>query len=206
MSLTMGDKLKKLSENSNFRMNLIQKLDYVDRKISNWIAEKSAKYQKITNFLALSGNFQPWIIISLIFFIFGVFLDRTENLVQITLLLITGIFTTIVKYTVKRRRPRENISAKYIGKIDFWSFPSGHAGRMGSLALLLSLFYPPLSPLFILWCLGVCYARIALQIHYFFDVIAGFLIGIIVACAGYLMFGYLSTLYHPLVQWVDAFL
>jgi len=187
-------------------MEFLRKLDQLDQKISDWIAIKSHKYRKITSFLALSGNFQPWIIASLLFFFFGVFLDRVENLVQITLLLITGIFTTIVKYSVRRKRPKEDISAKYIGKIDLWSFPSGHAGRMGTLTFILSIYYPVLTPLFVSWAIGVCYSRIALRIHYFFDIIAGVLIGVIIATIGWSLYGYLATFYSPLVQWIETVL
>ncbi|MHA1219532.1 MAG: hypothetical protein ACTSO5_12785 [Candidatus Heimdallarchaeaceae archaeon] len=50
---------------------LFKKMDEWDKKISKRIAQKSQKNLKIASFFALSGNAQPWFVISILFFFLG---------------------------------------------------------------------------------------------------------------------------------------
>ena len=184
-------------------MTLTEKISIFDKRVSLRLARWTENHQKLVSFFALSGNAQPWFIVSFILLVFDVFMSRVENLIQLTIVGVVAICTTAIKYTFKRPRPCEDIPRKYVGKGDHWSFPSGHAGRMGSFAFLMSCYFPALSWLFIIWAIIVCYTRIALRVHYFLDVLAGVIIGVSVAGVGYYFFPQLSQIYQPLVAFFD---
>ncbi|MHA1668443.1 MAG: phosphatase PAP2 family protein [Candidatus Heimdallarchaeaceae archaeon] len=163
----------------------LQKISDWDRKITNRFGVKTEKGKKIWSFFALSGNLQPWLVVSIIFFVFDLFMERSVNIYQLIVIFSAGICTTILKFSIRRKRPNEDIASKYIANADIWSFPSGHAGRMGSMAMFMVLFFPKIGWLFIIWGLAVGYARMTLKIHYFLDIVAGLIIGGIVGIIGY---------------------
>ncbi len=81
-----------------------------------------------------------------------------------------------IKFTVRRRRPQE-IGGFYSRRYDAHAFPSGHATRMGTVAIWGTVLFPQWAPLFwvvSLWCI---LSRAALGVHYLGDVVVGFLIG-----------------------------
>ncbi|MCK5141488.1 MAG: hypothetical protein KAQ70_04790, partial [Candidatus Heimdallarchaeota archaeon] len=65
-------------------------LDEWDKKVSQKIVDRTAKHKILFSLLALSGNAQPWIILSVIFFIFDIFMDRTINIFQLLVLGVSG--------------------------------------------------------------------------------------------------------------------
>ncbi len=181
----------------------IDKIAAWDEKVSKKIVLFSEKRLKYASFIALSGNVQPWLIMSILFFVFNLFIDRSFNLVQIVLTLFAGILISICKYSVKRRRPSVTISKKYVGKGDFYSFPSGHSGRMGCIALLFAVKYPFIGWVFVLWAIGVAYSRVALQLHYFLDVFFGILIGCFSAIIAFIFYSQIVNLLSPIVEWMN---
>lgn len=103
-----------------------------------------------------------------------------------------GLLTRILKAAFERARPlHEHGWASETG----WSFPSGHASGSvavyGMLAYLLvrlapSIWHLPIALAGILIAVLVGISRIALQVHYFSDVLAGFVSGAawLVTCVG----------------------
>lgn len=92
------------------------------------------------------------------------------------------IVTYSIKFVVRRQRPRE-VRGFYSRTYDAHAFPSGHATRMGTVALWGSSLFPAWAPLFwaiSLWCVT---SRAALGVHYVGDVVAGFLIGALTSLA-----------------------
>jgi undecaprenyl-diphosphatase len=180
---------------------LFNKIDEWDKKVSKKIAQKSQKTLKVASFFALSGNMQPWLVISFVFFILDVFMERSDNLIQITLAAAVGLTTTIIKFLTRRIRPNEQVALKYIASGDHYSFPSGHSSRMWSLALFMTLLFPTFGWIFILWAIAVCYGRIALEVHYFVDIAGGAIWGTIVGVVFFLIRNYLYIIFNPISNW-----
>ncbi len=182
--------------------DLFRKIDEWDKKFSKRMGETSQGMLKFASFLALSGNAQPWMIVSFLFFVFDIFFKhRSDNLVQLIIAGIGGLTSAIIKHITKRKRPNEEVALKYIATGDHWSFPSGHATRMGCLAMFMTLYYPTFGWIIIIWAIGVNYGRIALQIHYFLDIIGGTILGAGFGVVAYFIMDYLDVILDPISNW-----
>ena len=85
--------------------------------------------------------------------------------------------TSVVKFSVRRRRPVGEWGTFY-RKTDPHSFPSGHASRTITMAIVvLAGRYPLIAVALLLWSLLVGLSRIILGVHYLYDVLAGYLLG-----------------------------
>jgi len=116
--------------------------------------------------------------------------------------LLSVVLTTIAKYLVRRSRPKGEWGALY-RKTDPHSFPSGHASRTAALTVVAlarglaaggqagaqlgtqavqPALLPGLLPALLLglWALLVGFARVALGVHYLLDVLAGYLLGLVI--------------------------
>jgi undecaprenyl-diphosphatase len=88
------------------------------------------------------------------------------------------VLTSILKFAFRRRRPSGEWGAFY-RKTDPHSFPSGHASRTIAIALVVMAGGPPTAgAALFLWSLAVGLARIILGVHYLYDVLAGYLVGL----------------------------
>jgi undecaprenyl-diphosphatase len=102
--------------------------------------------------------------------------------------LLSVVLTTLVKYAVRRRRPKGEWGAMY-RKTDPHSFPSGHASRTAALTLVVlarGLPWPGLAVA--AWSVLVGFSRVALGVHYLLDVAAGYLLGLAIGGAVALWF------------------
>lgn len=185
-------------------VKILQKLSSWDKKTTKKIVAFSSKRIKFIEFLALSGNAQPWIFASLLFFIFELFMGRSLNLLQITMIGVNAMFSGLVKISIKRIRPKNDLSGKFLTPLDEYSFPSGHTGRAMCFAMMMTLFYPKIGWLFILWGLGVGFSRIALEIHYLLDIFGGIVLGSIIGMSGYFLFDLFDSLITPLIEWIPS--
>ncbi|MHA1829808.1 MAG: phosphatase PAP2 family protein [Candidatus Heimdallarchaeaceae archaeon] len=149
-----------------------------DEEISRKVVTRFKPIQKVLGFISLSGNSQPWIVLSTVFFIFNDFLTRIQNLSQVIVILLSASIVGIVKTIVKRERPNHLMVKEYIAKVDYYSFPSGHSTRAIVFSIMMTYYYPVFGWIFILWGLIIAFTRIALDLHYFFDVITGIILGI----------------------------
>ena len=172
-----------------------------DERVSQRIADKSANHLTIASFFALSGNSQPWFILSAIFFIFDLFMDRSVNLLQLMVIGVSGLTTSIIKFTIKRQRPSQQALKKYIAKGDHYSFPSGHASRMACTAVIMICFFPTIGWLFAIWAIGVDIARIALQLHYVLDILGGTIIGGVIGGIFYIFRQPFLDFFNPISEW-----
>jgi undecaprenyl-diphosphatase len=117
----------------------------------------------------------------------GGFSFRSYTLSLAAAFAVTVVLTTAMKWAFRRRRPQGEWGVMY-RRTDPHSFPSGHASR--TLALCLAAFgrgWVPVGALLLLWSLAVGYARVALGVHYFLDVVAGFFLGVAVGVAAWVL-------------------
>jgi len=100
-----------------------------------------------------------------------------------------------IKFSVRRKRPEGEWGGIY-RNTDPHSFPSGHAARSFLIAMIASAFVPGwLVILLWVWAPLVSLARVAMGVHYVSDVLAGAIVGVVVAFIG-------LQIYQPLLAWV----
>jgi undecaprenyl-diphosphatase len=97
--------------------------------------------------------------------------------------LMSVLLTSLLKYTVRRRRPEGEWGALYRGT-DPHSFPSGHATRTIILSVVVLARDAILAGiLLVAWSLEVGFARVVLGVHFLLDVVAGYLLGLAIGLA-----------------------
>ena len=136
--------------------------------------------RRILSVLAHSGDIFFVIPILAVFWWLGDV--RTKSialmLAAASLVSVTVIFG--VKLIVRRRRPPGEWGQFY-RKTDPYSFPSGHAAKTMSLAVVVLVFGPFWAGLLLLlWAAMVGLSRVALGVHYLSDITAGYLSGLVV--------------------------
>lgn len=106
--------------------------------------------------------------------------SKTNAIIVCSSLVISGIITTSLKYTINRERPYDTYP--FIQQVTPGggpSFPSGHTSTAFALATSVSLACPKwyvIAPSY-LWAGAVGYSRMDLGVHYPSDVLAGAVIG-----------------------------
>ncbi len=104
------------------------------------------------------------------------------------LVLFIGIFITAtiviaLKFLIRRQRPEGEWGSIY-RRTDPHSFPSGHAARATMLAVLVVGLGPAwLVPIMLIWAPLVTLSRVAMDLHYLSDAVAGAALGIAVGIA-----------------------
>ena len=92
----------------------------------------------------------------------------------------TAVIVGTIKFSVRRQRPRGAESALWstMPRYDRYSFPSGHAARVACIATVASMADGRLVLSGALLVLVVACARVAMGIHYLFDVVCGAILGV----------------------------
>lgn len=191
----------------------------IDYKSAIWFYNLGSKLKSPLKIISLLGTIQFWVIISVIFFIIGIFFsDTLENL---SILMFIGIGVslltiTIIKVSVKRKRPYQDEKLQefaqqqfenrepYISKAQ-QSFPSGH---MFYWVMEIIFFYYFLGPWilipFLILLPWIFTSRIYLGVHFLSDVVVGSLMGLLLGFITVIFFNlYLLPLYST---WVAPFL
>jgi undecaprenyl-diphosphatase len=100
------------------------------------------------------------------------------------------VVTSIVKFAVRRRRPVGDWGAFY-RKTDPHSFPSGHASRTITMTIVVVAGrFPLIAAALLLWSLLVGLSRIILGVHYLYDVLAGYLLGVGIGAGMWLLMAF----------------
>lgn len=159
------------------------------------VAEKPGALRAISVFLAHSGDSWFWAL--------GLFsLWLTSNsfwkewaVVQFASISLLAAMVLAIKFRVRRRRP-EGEWGRIYRFTDPHSFPSGHAARAFLIATLATGLGPAwLASALWIWAPLVSLARVAMGVHYLSDIVAGALLGILVALIG-------LQVYMPLFNWL----
>lgn len=90
----------------------------------------------------------------------------------------TGLFTTIVKRLIGRARPLMEgndpfVFRPFAWKVEYASFPSGHATTAFAAAFAIGALWPASRPVVWIYAIGTAFSRVALTSHHPSDVLAG---------------------------------
>jgi undecaprenyl-diphosphatase len=169
----------------------------LDARLSNQmrVAEKPGALRAIAVFFAHSGDSWFWGLGLIILWISGNSFWREWSVVQLGSISLLAALVLAIKFRVRRQRPVGEWGRIY-RNTDPHSFPSGHAARV----LLIATIAAGLGPAWLAWILWVwaplvALARVAMGVHYLSDIVAGALIGILVALIG-------LQVYQPLFNWL----
>lgn len=161
-------------------VNKILKLDHC-LSMQLHIPQEKKTLRKVAAFFAHSGD--SWFWVAGLFTLWLV----TQGTWHATAALVAGsivfqaFFVLTLKFLIKRKRPEGEWGEIY-RKTDPHSFPSGHSVRACMIAFMawgLNLY--PLYILLAIWAVLVSLARVALGVHYLIDIIAGWVLGFLIA-------------------------
>ncbi len=158
------------------------------------VAEKPGLLRSIAVFFAHSGDSWFWWAALIIFwFLSNTSWKQWEVVEFFGILGLAGVVLAI-KFLVRRERPQGEWGGIY-RNTDPHSFPSGHAARAFLIAVIGTALAPPWLALVLwVWAPLVALARVAMGVHYLSDVVAGAVLGVIVALVG-------LQIYQPMIDW-----
>jgi undecaprenyl-diphosphatase len=173
-----------------------------DARLSNQlrVAEQPGLLRSVSVFFAHSGDSWFWALALILIWTF------TDNAFwkKWAVVLVGGISVLVVivmslKFIIRRRRPEGEWGGIY-RNTDPHSFPSGHAARAFLIAVIATGLGPAWAGIILwIWAPLVALARVAMGVHYVSDVVAGMLVGILVATLS-------LEAYPPLLDWVNSWL
>lgn len=127
--------------------------------------------------LAHSGDSFIWAGLTVAAWFLGGDQWKVRAVITFAGLVLAEIVVIGIKLIIRRRRP-PGTAGRIYRKADPYSFPSGHAVRASLLCLLAWQLGPvPAFITIVVWSPFMLLSRIAIGIHYVFDVIAGILLG-----------------------------
>ncbi len=158
--------------------NLLNRLVALDNDLSArlTLTEESGWRRTVVALGAHLGDGPLWFTIAVIAFWLGDERTRNSVLLAVVAIIVAGGLTTALKFLMRRGRPQE-IPGFYSTRYDPYSFPSGHATRVACQAMVFSCQFPRWAIVFHASALFVALCRVALGIHYAFDILAGLAIG-----------------------------
>lgn len=161
------------------------------------VAEKPGILRNVSAFLAHSGDSWFWAAALILFWFFSNPVWKQWEVVEFFGIAGLAGVVLAIKFLVRRERPQGEWGGIY-RNTDPHSFPSGHAAR----AFLIAVIASTLGPIWLgaalwVWAPLVALARVAMGVHYLSDVVAGAILGIIVALIG-------LQIYQPMIVWLIA--
>jgi len=169
----------------------------LDARLSNQmrVAEKPGALRAIAVFFAHSGDSWFWAIGLIALWVSGNSFWKEWAVVQLGSISVLAALVLLIKFRVKRKRP-EGEWGRIYRHSDPHSFPSGHAARAFLIAAIASGLGPAgLAFALWIWAPLVALARVSMGVHYLSDIVAGALLGILVAWIG-------LQVYEPLLNWI----
>ena len=159
------------------------------------VAEKPGALRTIAVFFAHSGDSWFWGIALIALWLNGDQFWKKWAVLQFVGISLLAALVQGIKFIVRRRRPEGEWGGIY-RNTDPHSFPSGHASRSFLIAVVASNLGPAGVAIALwIWAPLVALARVAMGVHYVSDIVAGAILGIVIALIGF-------QVYEPLFQWV----
>lgn len=165
---------------------------FIDRPLAGLFRVRSPSFtstvQGITNLINPKYHYFAWPI--LFFLLCYVWKKQTwanRSLVILVSIPMGNLFAGVAKSLLGRARPDLFFTDGIYGftffafSNRFLSFPSIHSCTIGAICGAFACFYPRYSTLFILVALVLAFSRVALGAHFLSDILAGVVIGVLVA-------------------------
>ncbi len=180
-------------------MSLLDQIQKVDEEISARLVLQK-EYGLTHKLMALIGHSCDswyWLLGLTLVWAFTRGTIRTTAILWGLALASLAVIVLGIKFLLRRPRPEGEWGSIY-RVTDPHSFPSGHAARAMTIAFMALQFQNPLwfIGLFI-WAIMVGFSRLALRLHYFSDILVGWLIG---ALSGILALNFLPVLIQKLPE------
>lgn len=181
-------------------MNLTSLLK-LDARLSDQlrVAEKPGARRDAAIFFAHSGDSWFWGAALIVLWGFGNSFWKQWAIIELVGISVLAALVMSLKFTIRRRRPEGEWGSIY-RNTDPHSFPSGHAAR----AFMIAVVAAGLGPSWIAWILWiwaplVALARVAMGVHYMSDVLAGFIVGILMGL-------FVLQVHQPFLFWLTTFI
>jgi len=158
--------------------NILERDVIHSEKLRKWDEKRGVHISAVL--LAHSGDSWYWLTSLFLVWLFSDSIWHSYSAFLAIAILIQAVLVLGIKFVIKRRRPEGEWGAIYRNG-DPHSFPSGHATRAAMLSILFwGLHFPTwILIVSIVWVFAVSYARVILGLHYQSDIIAGWLLGIV---------------------------
>lgn len=160
-------------------MKLVDRIQKLDEEISAHLVlqgEYGWKH-KLNALIGHSCDSWYWLIGLALVWLFSRGEVRSTTILWALTLAIMAVAVLGIKFLLRRPRPEGEWGSIYRAT-DPHSFPSGHAVRAMTIVFLSLQFSNPLWFIgLLIWAILVGYSRVALSLHYFSDVLVGWLVG-----------------------------
>jgi len=124
------------------------------------------------------GDGLLWLLLALSALLWGDASLKGVALQSLTAMIVSAGSVTLIKFSLRRRRPLEPAEGFFFSRYDHYSFPSGHAARMACLTLLMWASHPSFTLPLCALTLATLLSRLHLGLHYLSDIIGGLVIGL----------------------------
>lgn len=122
------------------------------------------------------------VLICLLLFVLGKYKGKMVSVFILFASYITYVTSLAIKEVIKRPRPMDAYQElSVMGSVKFFSFPSTHSALIAVIATILCVKYKKLGFVLIPAALLVGVSRVYLGHHFPTDVLAGFVLGVIIA-------------------------
>ncbi len=160
-------------------MKLLQRIQKTDEEISARLVlpDQNAIAHKLAALIGHTCDSWYWLIGLLLIWRFTHGTVRKTAILWGLALALLAVIVLGIKFLLRRPRPEGDWGNIYRAT-DPHSFPSGHAARAMTIAILSLQFGNPIVfILLLIWSALVGLSRVALRLHYFSDILVGWLLG-----------------------------
>jgi membrane-associated phospholipid phosphatase len=173
----------------------------LDARLSDQLrmAEKPGALRNVAIFFAHSGDSWFWGLGLIILWWLGESFWKQWATLELVGISVLAAVVMSLKFIIRRRRPEGEWGSIY-RNTDPHSFPSGHAARAFMIAMVAAGLGPSWTALILwTWAPLVALARVIMGVHYVSDILAGFLVGILMGLI-------VIQIHQPFLMWLAAFI
>ena len=163
------------------------------------VAEKPGALRNVAIFFAHSGDSWFWGLGLVILWWLGDSFWKQWGIIELVGISVLAALVMSLKFVIRRRRPEGEWGGIY-RNTDPHSFPSGHAARAFMIAVVATGLGPVwIALMLLIWAPLVALARVAMGVHYVSDVVAGFIVGILMGLIA-------LQIQQPFLAWLASYI